>query len=106
MVRVRPRRLALWLLSGVAVVAVLAFGGAFVYIHFISGPAPAPLSLKSSHSAGATSATSGTSTASPTSAAAAHATALAGTWQVAHGSVVGYRVKEVLMGQDNIAVGR
>lgn len=62
--------------------------------------------LQAGHSAGATSAASATSTASPTSAAAAHTTALAGTWQVAHGSVVGYRVKEVLMGQNNIAVGR
>jgi hypothetical protein len=31
---------------------------------------------------------------------------LAGTWRVATGSIVGYRVKEVLFGQDNIAVGR
>jgi polyisoprenoid-binding protein YceI len=85
---------------------VLAFGGAFVYIHFISGPAPAPLGLKP----GGTSAPAGTgSTASPGSAqasAAAHTTALSGTWRVASGSVVGYRVKEVLMGQNNIAVGR
>ena len=103
MVRVRPRRLALWLISGIAAVAVLAFGGAFVYIHFISGPAPAPLGLKP----GGTSAPAGT--ASPGSApasAAAHTTALSGTWRVASGSVVGYRVKEVLMGQNNIAVGR
>jgi polyisoprenoid-binding protein YceI len=87
MVRLRSRRLVVWLISGVAAVAVLAVGGAFVYIHFISGPAPAPLSLKPGGSA-------------------AHATALPGTWKVARGSVVGYRVKEVLVGQDNIAVGR
>jgi polyisoprenoid-binding protein YceI len=100
MVRLRPRRLVLWLLSSIAAVAVLAFGGAFVYIHFISGPAPAPLSLKSSGSASAgASDTAGAS-------AAAHTSALTGTWKVASGSVVGYRVKEVLMGQNNIAVGR
>lgn len=104
MVRVRPRRLALWLISGGAAVAVLAFGGAFVYIHFISAPAPAPLSLKP----GGTSTPAGTpgSTASTPASAAAHTTALSGTWRVASGSVVGYRVKEVLMGQNNIAVGR
>jgi len=103
MVRLRPRRLVLWLLSGAVAVAVLAFGGAFVYIHFISGPAPAPLSLKSGGSA------SDSSTASASSAsasAAAHTSALTGTWKVASGSVVGYRVKEVLMGQNNIAAGR
>jgi polyisoprenoid-binding protein YceI len=100
MVRLRPRRLVLWLLSSIAAVAVLAFGGAFVYIHFISGPAPAPLSLKSGGSASAGA--SDTARAS----AAAHTSALTGTWKVASGSVVGYRVKEVLMGQNNIAVGR
>ncbi len=31
---------------------------------------------------------------------------MAGTWQVASGSVVGYRVNEVLAGQNNVAVGR
>jgi polyisoprenoid-binding protein YceI len=31
---------------------------------------------------------------------------VAGSWQVGAGSVVGYRVKEVLFGQNNIAVGR
>jgi polyisoprenoid-binding protein YceI len=32
--------------------------------------------------------------------------ALDGTWKVATGSIAGYRVKEVLMGQDNVAAGR
>jgi len=35
----------------VVVVAVLAVGGPYVFIHFIEGKAPAPLSLKSSASA-------------------------------------------------------
>jgi len=46
-----------WLLAAVAAVVVLAVGGTFVYIHFIEGPAPAPLSL-------------GPATASPSTAAA------------------------------------
>jgi polyisoprenoid-binding protein YceI len=88
-----------WLLAVVAAVVVLAVGGTFVYIHFIEGPAPAPLSL-------------GSATASPSatpaqaSQAATAAAPLAGTWQVAAGSQAGYRVKEVLLGQNNIAVGR
>ena len=106
MVRLRPRRLALWLISGIVAVAVLAFGGAFVYIHFISGPAPAPLSLKSGGSASASNSASNSASGTASTSAAARTSALPGTWKVAAGSVVGYRVKEVLMGQNNIAVGR
>ncbi len=95
MVRVRPRRLALWLISGGAAVAVLAFGGAFVYIHFISAPAPAPLSLKPR-----------AARAAPRRRSAAAHTRAVGHLAGGPGSVVGYRVKEVLMGQNNIAVGR
>jgi polyisoprenoid-binding protein YceI len=74
-------------------------GGTFVYIHFIEGPAPAPLSV-------------GSATASPSatpaqaSQADTAAAPLAGTWQLAAGSQAGYRVKEVLLGQNNVAVGR
>jgi polyisoprenoid-binding protein YceI len=62
----------------------------------IEGPAPAPLSLHSGPAAhtSASSAPPGT------------AASVAGSWRVATGSVVGYRVNEVLAGQNNIAVGR
>ena len=82
-----------------AVVVVLAVGGPFVYIHFIEGPAPAPLGLSDSASPGATASGAG-------SGQAAAATPLPGTWTVAAGSRAGYRVNEVLLGQDNVAVGR
>jgi len=88
-----------WLLVAAAAVVVLAVGGTFVYIHFIEGPAPAPLSL-------------GQATASPSatpaqaSQAATAAASVAGTWHVAAGSQAGYRVNEVLLGQNNTAVGR
>jgi polyisoprenoid-binding protein YceI len=85
--RVRPRRLAAWLGGAVVAAAVLIFGGAYLYIHVISGPTPAPLSLKAD--AGTTG-----------------VVALPGGWRVAAGSVVGYRVKEVLAGQNHVAVGR
>ena len=42
----RPLRWLRWTVAGVAAVAVLAVGGTYVYIHFIEGPAPAPLGLK------------------------------------------------------------
>jgi polyisoprenoid-binding protein YceI len=94
----RARRLVAWLVGAAVAGVVLVVGGAFVYIHFISGPAPAPLSLKdlkSSSSPSAGTAASGGGTRS-----------LAGTWHVASGSLVGYRVNEVLAGQNNVAVGR
>jgi polyisoprenoid-binding protein YceI len=91
------RRWALWLGGVVLAAVVVVLGGTFVYIHFISGPAPAQLSLKTQATGAASStATGGTAAAAP----------LTGSWRVASGSVVGYRVKEVLFGQDNIAVGR
>jgi polyisoprenoid-binding protein YceI len=75
----------------VAALALLVIGGTWIYIHLIEGPAPAPLSLKSSTSA---------------SARTASATGLTGAWRVSPGSIVGYRVDEVLAGQNNVAVGR
>jgi polyisoprenoid-binding protein YceI len=95
--RVLPRRPWQWAAAALAVLVVLAVGGPFVYIHFIEGPAPAPLSLKPSTSASAGQSTGAQQTAS---------TPVTGTWQVARGSQAGYRVREVLMGQNNIAVGR
>jgi len=83
-----------------AVVVVLGVGGPFVYIHFIAGSAPAPLSLSDPSSSGP----SGSGAAGSGQAAAD--TPVAGTWTVATGSTAGYRVNEVLLGQDNVAVGR
>jgi polyisoprenoid-binding protein YceI len=95
--RSTPRRWVLWLAGAAAAIVVLAVGGTFVYIHFISGPAPATLGLRSS--GGSPAASGGTP-------AAGGSGSVAGTWQVTQGSVVGYRVKEVLLGQHQTAVGR
>jgi polyisoprenoid-binding protein YceI len=99
MARLRARRLAVWLAGAAVAVALLAVGGAFVYIHFISGPAPAPLGLKTG---GAPAATTSPAQTEPVVSSGS----LAGSWRVAAGSVVGYRVNEVLAGQQNVAVGR
>jgi len=86
------RRPRLWrLIVGVVALLVVVFvGGPFVYIHFIEGPAPKPLSLPGTHR-GATR----TAATFPT-----------GSWHATSASVVGYRVDEVLFGQNNVAVGR
>ena len=84
-----------WTVIGVAVAVVLLVGGPYVYIHFIQGPAPAPLALDSP-SAG-----------SPTGTTAGAADGAAdGTWKVTSDSVVGYRIAETIFGQSSEAVGR
>lgn len=90
----RPRpKLRWWIAGAIVVAAALAIGGPFVYIHFIEGPAPARLSLPSSPSTTAAPGSSGDGS-------------ITGTWNVGKGSVVGYRVQEVLIGQQSTAVGR
>jgi polyisoprenoid-binding protein YceI len=86
------RRSRLRVMIGAAVaVVVVAVVGPFVYIHFVEGKAPPKLTL-----APVTSADQASAVAVP----------LDGTWTVASGSQAGYRVGEVLFGQNNTAVGR
>ncbi len=85
----------LWLAIGVGALALAAIGGPYVYIHLIEGEAPPPLSFASPSAASASSVSSGLG-----------AAATGGTWRVTTDSIVGYRVKEVLFGQSNEAVGR
>lgn len=81
-----------WLIVGVLGVAALAVAGPYVYFNFIQDEAPPPLTL-----------TTGT----PTSQSASDGSFTAeGTWTVTAGSQVGYRVKEVILGQSKEAVGR
>ena len=89
----RPRHWLRWLIGGIVVLAALAVAGPFLYIHFFNGSTPAALTLSPSGS----SAPAGSS---------ASSSAMAGSWTVGSGSVVGYRVNEVLLGQNTTAVGR
>lgn len=68
--------------------ATLLVGGPFVYKTWISGDAPTPLTLPSD------------------SPSPGNASSLDGTWTIAEGTQVGYRIDEVLFGQNNAAVGR
>ena len=95
----RPRHWVRWLLLTIAVLAVLAAAGPFVYIHFFNGSTPAELSLSPTSTPAATSG-------STPAGNVASSGSLAGTWQVGSGSIVGYRVNEVLLGQSATAVGR
>ena len=94
----RRRRRVIFGAIGVAVVVVVvAFLGPYVYIHFIEGPAPSKLELPKTPTT-TSSTTAGSATSTPSS--------LDGTWNVGAGSMAGYRVQEVLLGQSATAVGR
>jgi polyisoprenoid-binding protein YceI len=90
----RRHRLTRLAVGAVVVLAILLVGGPFVYIHFIEGPAPKPLTLP---------------TTTPTSSSSANTSVAdlpSGPWHATSASQVGYRVHEVLFGQNNEAVGR
>jgi polyisoprenoid-binding protein YceI len=91
----KRRRLVVAVAGLVVVVILLAILVPYVYIHFIEGPAPAKLELPKS------SGTTSTSPGSPTA-----SSSLEGVWNVGTGSQAGYRVQEVLVGQNATAVGR
>lgn len=77
---------------GLGVIAAVLIGvvGPYVYINFMKGEAPLALEISPSVAAGSVDPSVG----------------LEGTWVVADGSQVGYRVKEILFGQSSEAVGR
>lgn len=76
------------------VVAVLAVGVPYAYIHWVEGDQPPPLSVDSA------------ATATPSAGVAEPVSDLEGGWMVGSGSQAGYRVPETLAGQSVTAVGR
>jgi polyisoprenoid-binding protein YceI len=95
----KRRRLIVAVVSVIAVIVLAAVLGPYIYIHFIEGPAPAKLELPSSSAPTTTSKGPATTSSSSSS-------SLDGTWNVGSGSQAGYRVQEVLVGQNATAVGR
>jgi polyisoprenoid-binding protein YceI len=100
------KRAAYWVIGGILGLVVLVSAGTFIYIHFIEGSPPKPLSLSDVTTTTASSGAGSTTTRAAGDSSASNGS-IAGAWTVApSGSTVGYRVKEVLFGQDNTAVGR
>jgi polyisoprenoid-binding protein YceI len=84
-----------WII-GIPVLLVVVFvGGPFVYINFIRDDAPDRLELST-----------GTTQPSGSSTTAADTATVDGEWSVRAGSIVGYRAREILFGQDAEAAGR
>ncbi|TMB96984.1 MAG: YceI family protein [Chloroflexi bacterium] len=73
------------LIAGVALVAAIALAGGGAYVYFFSGLRSSPTTLGLS-----------SASASPTTSSG---TGLSGTWTVTTGSLAGYRVKELFVGQ-------
>jgi polyisoprenoid-binding protein YceI len=78
-----------WTIGAIAFLVVAFVGGPWFYIHVLSDPPAQELALNNT-------AQQGEGAAVPVD----------GSWTVADGSQAGYRVKEILFGQDTTAVGR
>jgi polyisoprenoid-binding protein YceI len=91
----RVRTILVAIVAGVLLVTVV---GPFVYIRFIEDDPPERPTIDD-----VTTTTAGGGATSTTGDAPE---GIEGTWTVADGSIVGYRIKEVLFGQDSEAVGQ
>ena len=89
------RRKRTWLIGIPVLVVLVAVVGPFVYINFVQDDPPERLTLEDRS----------TTTTTPSSTPAGR-DGVEGEWSLGPDSVVGYRVKEILFGQDTTAVGR
>jgi polyisoprenoid-binding protein YceI len=85
------------LIIGVAVLAIGAVAGPWVYINLIKEDAPEALKLEPS---------AATTIVEETVETTVQASAVDGQWAIATDSIVGYRVKEVIVAQSTEGVGR
>jgi len=92
------------ILAGVVVLAIGAVAGPWIYINLIKQDAPDVLTLEPSVTTTAAAEPAETSTTVATTVVATKATD--GEWAVVAESIVGYRVKEVVIGQKTEGVGR
>lgn len=96
-----------WIIIGASLLVLIAavWGGSAIYANVENGRALDELALSTPAATSAAPATAGAA-ATDAPVTTAGATDLAGTWTVRDGSQAGYRVKEVLNGQDVTVVGR
>ncbi len=96
-----------WIIAVPLAALLLAMGGTWAYINVFTDDAPARLTLEGSSSSQDPAAPDATTTTTTTAGTATQTPAsLDGTWKIAGGSQAGYRVDEVLFGQNVTAVGR
>jgi polyisoprenoid-binding protein YceI len=93
------------LVAALVGLAVLVVGGTWVYINVVREDAPERLTLQSDPATSA-SGSATASTAAPAAGSVTAAAAGATRWTATEGSIVGYRVDEILNGQNVTAVGR
>jgi polyisoprenoid-binding protein YceI len=94
-------------LVGAAVVVVVLIVGAIGIIKLIQGKGDPELTLNDAPTVPAQADSSTTApSGGSTSTVASSSDGIAGTWKIASGSQVGYRVKETLFGQSTTATGR
>lgn len=93
-----------WLILIPVVAALALVGGPWVYINLIREEAPERLTLDDATTTADGGAAEGSSSTNTPAVGASEG--IEGSWSVSAGSQAGYRVKEVLFGQDAEAVGR
>lgn len=94
-----------WAGGAVAVVLVVVVGGYFA-IKAIQGKGDKPLTLNDAPAVTAGPGSTSAGASHPAAGPGQGSAAVEGTWKLAPGSQVGYRVKETLFGQSNTATGR
>jgi len=92
------------IIAAIAVLAIGAVAGPWVYINLIKEDAPEALTLEPSTSTFAPE--SSTTIAVESTTTIAPASTIDGEWKVVAESIVGYRVKETIVGQKTEGVGR
>jgi len=96
-----------WAIAAVVVIVLALVAGPFIYINFIKEDEAGSLeSGCAATSSSADGATTGGSAFTSSGGSPIDASDVEGTWTVGPGSTAGYRVVEVLFGQDTTAVGR
>ena len=93
------------IVAAIAVLAIGAVAGPWVYINLIKDDAPEALTLEPSTTTIAPE-SSTTIAAESTTTTVAPASTIDGEWKVVAESIVGYRVKETIVGQKTEGVGR